>query len=304
MLKRILKSIFIIYITISMTFFLIHLLPKNFIDNDDEISETLRITIMKQYNLDKSLKEQYVLYLKNVLKGDLGKSMKYVDKSVNTVIKDNFPVSFELGLYVILFSSTIGLFLATRFTFSKYKNIISVLTSFFVSIPSFVIIGLLQYYIVFIHNNLGIGRISLIGFDKPHQKILPVLSVSLFYIGIIFKIISSKIKEESKKEYVKFLLLKGFNIRYIIKNHILKNILTPLISTLTPLFVSLISGSFVVENLFGINGLGRYFTYSILERDYFMVLGLTIFYTILIIIFFTMMDILIYLLDKRVGDNK
>ena len=149
--------------------------------------------------------------------------------------------------------------------------------------------------------NLPFYNISIIGFDNELQKLFPTITLSVFLTCIIIRILSRKIENELDKEYVEFALSKGLDIKYVVLNHIFKNIFPSLLSMLTPYFVSIVTGSFVVENLFGIPGLGRYYTSSIIDRDYSMVVGLTLFYTIILTTLFTLMDICISFLDRRVG---
>ncbi|CAM3063681.1 ABC transporter permease [Streptobacillus felis] len=297
--SKLLRSLVVIISVITLTFFMIHALPNNFID--EELDESVKEQIIKTYNLDKPITEQYVKYIKNVVKGDFGKSIKYENIKVVDVIKKNFPTSLDLGLRVILISSVIALLLAMlSINFEKIDRLFLLFSSILVAIPSFVVVGLLQFYAVYIHKELlGFSKISIIGYYGKGEKILPVLTLVLYYLPIIFKLLRKKIKEEFKNEYVEFAMSKGFSINYVIRKHILKNIFPSLITSLMPYFVSLITGSFIVETLFGIPGLGRYFTTSIIERDYPMIMGLTIFYTIILVIIFSIMDILVLLLDKR-----
>lgn len=122
---------------------------------------------------------------------------------------------------------------------------------------------------------------------------------------MIIRIVSRKIREELNKEYVEFALNKGLDIKYVVKKHILKNILPSVISILTPYTISIITGSFIIETLYGVPGLGRYYTSSIIERDYTMLMGLTLFYTLIVMIMLSFMEILIFCLDKRIkGDDE
>ena len=151
--------------------------------------------------------------------------------------------------------------------------------------------------------NFPFYSISIIGFDSELQKLFPTITLSLFLTCMIIRILSRKIENELNKGYVEFALSKGLDIKYVVLNHILKNIFPSLLSMLIPYFVSIVTGSFVVENLFGIPGLGRYYTSSIIDRDYSMVLGLTLFYTFILTFLFTLMDICISFLDKRIDKH-
>lgn len=307
-LKRIIKSIMVIFTVVSITFYIIHSLPNSYIYNDSEVDEVLKEEFIKKYSLDLSLKDQYIEYISNISKGNLGYSMKYEGRKVSDVIIKNFPISLELSIRVLLLSFLIGLPLGVKLAINKKYRYIYYIVSILISIPSFVIAGLIQTFLVFFYKgilidklNLPFYNISIIGFDSELQKLFPTITLSVFLTCIIIRILSRKIENELDKEYVEFALSKGLDIKYVVLNHIFKNIFPSLLSMLTPYFVSIVTGSFVVENLFGIPGLGRYYTSSIIDRDYSMVVGLTLFYTIILTTLFTLMDICISFLDRRVG---
>ena len=298
----------VIFTVVSITFYIIHSLPNSYIYNDSEVDEVLKEEFIKKYSLDLSLKDQYIEYISNISKGNLGYSMKYEGRKVSDVIIKNFPISLELSIRVLILSFLIGLPLGVKLAINKKYRYIYYIVSILISIPSFVIAGLIQTFLVFFYKgilidklNLPFYNISIIGFDGELQKLFPTITLSVFLTCIIIRILSRKIENELDKEYVEFALSKGLDIKYVVLNHIFKNIFPSLLSMLTPYFVSIVTGSFVVENLFGIPGLGRYYTSSIIDRDYSMVVGLTLFYTIILTTLFTLMDICISFLDRRVG---
>ena len=298
----------VIFTVVSITFYIIHSLPNSYIYNDSEVDEVLKEEFIKKYSLDLSLKDQYIEYISNISKGNLGYSMKYEGRKVSDVIIKNFPISLELSIRVLILSFLIGLPLGVKLAINKKYRYIYYIVSILISIPSFVIAGLIQTFLVFFYKgilidklNLPFYNISIIGFDSELQKLFPTITLSLFLTCMIIRILSRKIENELDKEYVEFALSKGLDIKYVVLNHIFKNIFPSLLSMLTPYFVSIVTGSFVVENLFGIPGLGRYYTSSIIDRDYSMVVGLTLFYTIILTTLFTLMDICISFLDRRVG---
>ena len=298
----------VIFTVVSITFYIIHSLPNSYIYNDSEVDEVLKEEFIKKYSLDLSLKDQYIEYLSNISKGNLGYSMKYEGRKVSDVIIKNFPISLELSIRVLILSFLIGLPLGVKLAINKKYRYIYYIVSILISIPSFVIAGLIQTFLVFFYKgilidklNLPFYNISIIGFDNELQKLFPTITLSVFLTCIIIRILSRKIENELDKEYVEFALSKGLDIKYVVLNHIFKNIFPSLLSMLTPYFVSIVTGSFVVENLFGIPGLGRYYTSSIIDRDYSMVVGLTLFYTVILTTLFTLMDICISFLDRRVG---
>lgn len=297
---RVLKKFFLIYVVVTITFFIMHSLPNVLVD-ENEVDDVVRTQIIKSYNLDKSIGERYLIYLKDLSKGNLGKSMRYENRYVKDIIKSNFIVSLELGIRVVIFSFFIGIPLGLLNALNNKISIyLKIITGILISIPSFVIVGFMQFLAIkFFKQILGI-KIAISGFNNEAQKIMPVIALSIFMICVIIRILGKKINEELNKEYVEFAISKGFSMKYILRKHIFKNILPTILSSFTPYIVSLITGSFVIESLFGIPGLGRYFSTSIINRDYTMIMGLTIFYTIILIVFLSIMDILILLLDKRI----
>ncbi|WP_073508108.1 ABC transporter permease [Streptobacillus notomytis] len=297
--SKILRGLIVIFSVMTLTFFMIHSLPNNLID--EELDESVKNQIIKIYDLDKPISEQYIKYMKKVTTGDFGKSIKYPNLKVLDIIKKNFPTSLDLGLRVLFFSSFFALmFSIISVNFDFIDKLFVRISSILIAIPGFVIVGLLQYYAVYIHKGLlGLLKLSIMGYYGRGEKIFPVLTLVLFYLPIIFKLLRKKIKEELNKNYVEFAISKGLSINYIVIKHILKNIAPSLLSSLIPYVISLITGSFIVETLFGVPGLGRYFTTSIIDRDYPMIMGLTIFYTIILVSLFNIMDILILIFDKR-----
>lgn len=310
LLKRIFIGFFTIYLIITFTFFLLHNLPGNPFEEDGVVPDQVKENIMIKYELDKPLNIQYVKYVKNILKFDFGISMKKNGKTVNSIIKDSFKVSFELGtisvLISILFGIPLGIISAIKKD-SNFDKIMLILSILLISIPSFILASLLQLYAVNIHKgilidkfNLNLSKIPLVGFDKPSHKILPVMALSFFIIAKIIRITRVKVIEVLRQDYIKLAITKGLTPFYIIVKHTLKNAIIPIISVLSPIIVNVLTGSFIIENLFSIPGLGRYYVNSIIERDYTVVLGLTIFYSIFFIIIMLIVDILYVILNPNI----
>lgn len=308
-LLRMVKMLFTTYLVITITFFMIYSLPNNIAI--EELDDSLKEQIIKTYKLDEPIKNQYVNYLKNIYNLDLGSSIKYHDRKVSSIIKESFPVSFDLGVKVLIISIFISFPLSIYSIINRKLNkIIDNMILISVSFPVFVIIGFIQLYVVNIHNFIVIKylkmdflKLYLSGYNGFSRQILPILSLLVFQVSITTKIIRRKIKDEMKKPYVRFAISKGFDIKYVINKHIIKNIYITILSVITPYIISLITGSFIVESLFGLPGLGKYFTSSIIERDYTMILGLTIFYTVILNIVYFIIDILIILLDKNIRSD-
>lgn len=316
LVKRLFIGLITVYIIVTITFFLLHNLPGDPFQEDDIVSLQIKENIVKKYDLDKPLSVQYIKYIKNISKFDLGISMKKNNKSVNSVIKDGFKVSFELGIISILLSILVAIpigILAAIKKDSKLDKAITVFSSLLVSIPSFILAGLLQIYVVYIHKgilidkfNLPLEKISLVGFDSIDKKILPVIALSLFIIAKLIRVTRLQIIEIMKQDYIKLAIAKGLSFKNVIIKHCLKNSIISIMSVLGPIITNVLTGSFVIETIFSIPGLGRYYVNSIYERDYTMVLGLTIFYSIFLIIIVILIDLIYSLVNPsiKIGGKK
>lgn len=309
-IKRILASFVTLLLIISITFILLHQLPGDPFQGEKAIPPQIKANLMAKYDLDKPLSIQYLTYLKQLSKGDLGLSMKERGRSVNSVIKNSFPVSADLGLRAILFGLIVGIPLGIfsalfrNKLIDRFSMIIAVIG---ISVPSFIIAGLLQLYAVNIHKeilinklHLPLGRILLTGWDSPAKKILPVIALGLFIVAEIARLMRSKMIEIMEQDYIKLAIAKGVSPLKIVLTHALRNALLPIITIISPTIAGVLTGSFVIETMFGIPGLGKYYIGSIIDRDYTMVLGVTIFYAAFLILMMIIMDLVYALVDPKI----
>lgn len=309
-IKRILASFVTLLLIISITFVLLHQLPGDPFQGEKAIPPQIKANLMAKYDLDKPLSIQYLTYLKQLNKGDLGLSMKERGRSVNSVIKNSFPVSADLGLRAILFGLIVGIPLGIfsalfrNKLIDRFSMIIAVIG---ISVPSFIIAGLLQLYAVNIHKeilinklHLPLGRILLTGWDSPAKKILPVIALGLFIVAEIARLMRSKMIEIMEQDYIKLAIAKGVSPLKIVLTHALRNALLPIITIISPTIAGVLTGSFVIETMFGIPGLGKYYIGSIIDRDYTMVLGVTIFYAAFLILMMIIMDLVYALVDPKI----
>ncbi|MDK9580276.1 ABC transporter permease [Sneathia sanguinegens] len=309
-IKRILASFVTLLLIISITFVLLHQLPGDPFQGEKAIPPQIKANLMAKYDLDKPLSIQYLTYLKQLSKGDLGLSMKERGRSVNSVIKNSFPVSADLGLRAILFGLIVGIPLGIfsalfrNKLIDRFSMIIAVIG---ISVPSFIIAGLLQLYAVNIHKeilinklHLPLGRILLTGWDSPAKKILPVIALGLFIVAEIARLMRSKMIEIMEQDYIKLAIAKGVSPLKIVLTHALRNALLPIITIISPTIAGVLTGSFVIETMFGIPGLGKYYIGSIIDRDYTMVLGVTIFYAAFLILMMIIMDLVYALVDPKI----
>ena len=314
LIKRILMGFVTLWLVITITFFLLHLLPGDPFQSEKAIPPKIKENLMAKYHLDKPLGVQYVEYLKSISKGDLGMSMKVRGRTVNDVIVDSFPVSADLGARAIIFALVVGIPLGiiAALKRGKYQDKISMVIAIIgISVPSFVLAGLMQKYAVDFHNgilidklNLPLFRILLSGWDDPSKKILPVIAVGLYTVALIARLLRDKMIEVMGQDYIRLAIAKGVKPKDIVLKHALRNAILPIITIMGPTIAALLTGSFVIEQIFTIPGLGKYFVQSINDRDYTMVLGVTVFYAIFLIIMMIIMDIVYALVDPKIKLGK
>ena len=313
LIKRILMGFVTLWLVITITFFLLHLLPGDPFQSEKAIPPKIKENLMAKYHLDKPLGVQYVEYLKSISKGDLGMSMKVRGRTVNDVIVDSFPVSADLGARAIIFALVVGIPLGiiAALKRGKYQDKISMVIAIIgISVPSFVLAGLMQKYAVDFHNgilidklNLPLFRILLSGWDDPSKKILPVIALGLYTVALIARLLRDKMIEVMGQDYIRLAIAKGVKPKDIVK-HALRNAILPIITIIGTTIAALLTGSFVIEQIFTIPGLGKYFVQSINDRDYTMVLGVTVFYAIFLIIMMIIMDIVYALVDPKIKLGK
>ena len=315
LIKRIAMGLVTLWLVITITFFLIHMLPGDPFQSEKAIPPKVKENLMAKYHLDRPLGEQYVEYLKNIAKGDLGASMKVRGRTVNDVINKSFFVSADLGARSIIFALVLGIPLGiiAALKRGKYQDKLSMIIAIIgISVPSFVLAGLMQKYFVDIHNGILIEngflpeffRIRLSGWDSPEKKILPVVALGLYTVALIARLLRDKMIEVMGQDYIRLAIAKGVKPKNIVFRHALRNAILPIITIMGPTIAAVLTGSFVIEKMFSIPGLGKYFVDSINDRDYTMVLGVTVFYAIFLIVMMILVDIVYVLVDPKIKLGK
>ena len=315
LVKRIAMGLVTLWLVITITFFLIHMLPGDPFQSEKAIPPKVKENLMAKYHLDRPLGEQYVEYLKNIAKGDLGASMKVRGRTVNDVINQSFLTSADLGARSIIFALVLGIPLGiiAALKRGKYQDRLAMIVAIIgISVPSFVLAGLMQKYFVDIHNGFLIDngflpeffRIRLSGWDSPEKKILPVVALGLYTVALIARLLRDKMIEVMGQDYIRLAVAKGVKPKNIVFKHALRNAILPIITIMGPTIAAVLTGSFVIEKMFSIPGLGKYFVDSINDRDYTMVLGVTVFYAIFLIIMMILVDIVYVLVDPKIKLGK
>ncbi|QPJ84660.1 ABC transporter permease [Sarcina sp. JB2] len=297
-LKRIATSIITLWAVITITFFMLRLLPGGPFTGERNIPEAIMQNLEVKYGLDKPLFEQYGLYLKNLLQGDLGESMKYAGKEVSEIISYSFPSSAKLGVVVIsialIFGITLGIIAALKYN-SWPDSLCMVLATLGVTIPSFVLATVLMYIF-----GVKYKLLPVTGLNTPVSYILPALALGGYSIAFISRLTRSKLLETLNSDYIRTARAKGVSGFKVIVKHALRNTLIPIITYLGPLIAGILTGSFVVEKIFAIPGLGREFVNTISNRDYTVIMGVTVFYSSILIICNLLVDLLYGIIDPRI----
>ena len=297
-LKRIGMGLITIWAIITINFLIMHNIPGYPFSKEGKMTEAVYNNLMAHYNLDKPLSEQYVIYLNNVAHLDLGPSITSKTRTVNDYINENFPVSAQLGIVAFIFALIVGVGLGIVAALKRNSwpdYICTIIAIIGISIPSFILSTLLIEVFA-----IKWKLVPTSGWGKPQNIILPAIAISMMPIAHIARMMRSSMIEVLGQDYIRTAKAKGLSQGKIIRRHALRNSLIPVITVVGTTFANIVVGSFVVENIFRIPGLGKYFVQSITNRDYSVILGTTIFYSVILISVYIVVDILYVLVDPRI----
>ena len=300
--KRALSMVLVLYIVITATFLLMHSIPGGPFTTEKNLTPEVLRNINARYHLDDPLWKQYIDYMGNVLKFDLGPSFKYQDRTVNNIIADGFPVSIELGTFAVLLAVPVGIsagILASLRHNRALDYIVMSSSTLGISIPSFILASFLIYFFAF-----KIKLFPAAMWNGFSYMILPGISLAALPMAVVARLTRSGMLEVLSQDFIRTAKAKGVGKGLIIYRHALKNSLIPVVTYVGPMTAGILTGSFVVESIFNIPGLGRYFVTSIYNRDYTVILGITIFYSALIVIFNFLVDVAYVFLDPRISLDK
>ena len=268
------------------------------------MSESTKQALREFYGLDKPLVEQFIMYVKNACIGDLGVSIKY-NRPVMDIILDTFPVSFQLGMFSLIFAVIAGVALGAIAAIRRGKaadTIAMTLSVIGVSIPSFIVAALLQYFIALKLNQLlGTQIFAITGWGNLNQIILPALALSFSSLATVSRLMRTSMLDVLSSDYIKTAKAKGLSERQILWKHALRNAIMPVITVLGPIAAAVLTGGFVVENVFSIPGMGKFFVLAIKEADYTLIAGTTLFYGAFLIIAILIVDLLYGVIDPRIN---
>lgn len=273
------------------------------------IPDATRQALYEKYGLDKPMIVQYGTFLGNILQGDLGTSTHYKGRDVSTIIAESFPYSFDLGIRALLFATIGGIFLGIYASkhHGKLGDSMSMIVAVLgVSVPSFIVGALLQFFLSLSLNQLlrgfvpGITLFPVMGWQTEMHKILPAFALGFGSLATLSRLMRTSMLDVLSQDYIKTAKAKGLNQRAITWRHAVRNAIMPIITVLGPITAAVLTGAFVVENIFGIPGMGKFFVLSVQARDYTLIAGTTIFYGAFLIIANFVVDLVYGLVDPRV----
>lgn len=296
--KRFISMLITLLFVVTITFFLMHAAPGGPFSREKALPAPILKAIEERFNLDKPVYQQYLIYLKDVVKGDLGPSFQRVGWTVNEIIEKTFPVSAKIGgvsvLLVLILGIPIGIISALKQ--NKWQDQLAMFfATLGVTIPSFVI-GTLIVHIF--STNLKILPSN--GLSSWKHYIGPVIALAGFSLSFVARLTRSSMLEVMQQDYIRTARAKGLSEFTVLTKHALKNALIPVISYVGPLVAAILTGSFVVERIFAISGMGKYFVESVGNRDYTVIMGVTVFYAIFLVVMVFVVDILYGLIDPRI----
>ena len=297
--RRILMGIFTLFVIVTLTFLLLNMAPGDPIAAKcKQMPDAAKAIVMAKYGLDQPMFTRYLIYMKNLLTGDLGESFIYVGRSVNETIAKNAPISAQIAGIALAIQVFVGVILGVIAALSREKfadQVIRVMVVLAVCIPSFVFAGLLQYFIAF-----KMKLTPIFGWGQPIHFVLPVISMAIGGIAGYTKYMRNSTISVANEDYIVTAKAKGVSKVRLIRKHILRNALIPIITMLGGSLAGLFGGSFILESMFGIPGLGSYYVKAVQDSDYTMVLGQTVFFAALFIVALILVDILYGLVDPRI----
>lgn len=298
LLQRIGYMIITLFVVTSLTFFLMKLIPGSPFNNFEKLTEFQRNILLNKYGLNDPVPVQYYNYMKNLVMGDLGISFQFDNTPVTELLANRIGPSAQLGLQAMIVGAILGIFLGViaalkQNTWMDYgSTFIAVVGK---SVPSFIFAGMLQYYIA-----VKLGWLPVMLWRGPEYTILPTIALAMFPISIAARFMRTEMIEVLGSDYITLARAKGASRWQISLKHALRNALIPVVTVLGPLAVSLMTGSLVIERIFGVPGLGEQFVKSISVNDYPVIMGTNILFAVLFVVIILVVDILYGIIDPRI----
>ncbi len=297
-IKRLLIAILTLWIILTATFVLMKSIPGDPFANEKMILPEIRANMEAKYGLDKPLIEQYVIYMNNLLHGDFGVSFKYKNRSVNSIIETGFPVSCALGLSACFIGLVLGVVfgILAAIKRGKWPDYLVIFISILgVSVPAFVFASLFQYFFA-----AKLKWFPVSGWGTLATMVLPALALGFRMVAYIARMMRTSMLDVLSQDYIKTAKAKGLTQLEIISKHTIRNAIMPIVTVSGSMIASTMVGSFIVENIFNVPGMGKYLVNAVKDSDYTMIMGMTAFYAIIMILMMFLVDIVYMLVDPRV----
>ena len=301
--KRIVLGLITVWFIASATFFGMHAVPGDPLTGDKALTPQIRANLEAKYGLDKPLATQYWIYLGNIAQGDFGISYTQENRRVNDIIREHFPVSATLGILAIVFAGVGGVLWGALT--AQYRNrwpdvAIMFLVILGISVPSFVMAAISQWSLVNLNQTGGGTVLPIGGWGSVWHMVTPALVLGLSTMAYLTRLMRSSMLEVVNTDYVRTARAKGVPATQIFSRHQLRNAILPVITVLGPAIAGITTGGFVVEIVFAIPGLGRYFVQAIQQLDYTVIMGTTVFYGAFLVFMVILVDLIYGLIDPRV----
>ena len=302
-LKRLAQGILTVWFIATATFFAMHNVPGDPLTNDRAMTDITRANLEAKYGLDQPITTQYLIFLRNLSRGDFGISFVQENREVNDIIREHFPVSAILGVLAVIFAATGGVLFGALT--ALYRNrfpdyLIMFLVIMGISVPSFVVAALSQLSLVTFNNLIGFTVLPVAGWGTILHMLVPALVLGLSTMAYLTRLMRSSMLEVTSSDYVRTAKSKGVPATRIFTRHQLRNAILPVVTVLGPAIAAITTGGFVVELVFAIPGLGRYFVEAVQQLDYTVIMGTTVFYGAFLVFMVIIVDVVYGLIGPRV----
>ncbi len=305
--KRLLSGVITIWFIATATFIGMHMVPGDPLLNDKAVTPEIRANLERAYGLDKPILQQYLIYMGNMARGDFGISFTQPNRQVNDIIAEHFPVSATLGLLALLFAAGGGITwgaLTALYRDRLPDYIIMFMVIISVSVPSFVFAAMGQLAILKLNKLLGFSLLPVAGWGTVSHMLVPALVLGLSTMAYLTRLMRSSMLEVANTDYIRTARAKGLSPARIFFHHQLRNAILPVITVLGPSIAAITTGGFVVELVFAIPGLGRYFVQAVQQLDYTVIMGTTVFYGAFLVLMVIAVDIVYGFIDPRIQVTK
>lgn len=300
--KRIIVAIITILLIATITFFMMHAIPGGPFTRERPVPDEIMKALNEKYHLDDPLFKQYVDYMKGLVTFDLGPSFSKIGVSVNKLISEGFPASAKIGFYATVLIVILGIPFGIISALKQNKSVdyfVMFLATLGVTVPSFVVATLIIYFF-----SGKLGWLPTFGISSPLGYVGPVVALAGYSLAFVTRLTRSSMLEVLRQDYIRTARANGISEFKIMAKHAVKNALIPVVTYIGPMMAAIMTGSFVVEKIFAIPGIGQYFVESITNRDYTTIMGVTVFFAAFYIIMVLLVDVAYALIDPRISFTK